>query len=636
MAYIPDQDLYYSKIQRSKISAQVKLIRLMKLFSVALESFIAAQQPGAMDNSYLVLGDRAKYVNLMIPLSFIIGDNQGGDNISGRTCHYGITAKRISRCCDATPANYSDVSKDSCSFLHMAHIMQLVDDEEWEDLDALYQANFWNPFFDVDYGANPHGIFLAACPPEGLHALEQGVFKHLLEEILGVYLKPEQIAILDRVVQSWVGRPRQRLFRSANFTEAPRLMFRDGISSLSNTPGCDRAGMVFALAMSSLTRDGHSAFARLDDNVTVEITYALEMLLCYWAWLKKDKYWQLDSAEQLESVKDAVSTMLHEVTTCIPRFQGNGWNIPKIHEQLHVPYYIQMFGAHRNLHTGVTEHNHITLSKEPAGRTQMRANVFDIQVANRLIDKFVVDLATFNMAEEEVPTDTIIPTSTYIPHNSAVFDMLLWTDIEGVQHADIATPNSHGKYMPSMDVLECLFEYCSTGTHGTDIDGAQRIRCVTELAINDQHLRANMTEKDGCWFDNIVLNQEPDPNGIVSTIAGNLRFMFFFPDTPQECFGVIHSAYSHHPQYSVLSHMYRMEYLDDPPDIINSPEHFDRGEGCWVLDKDKHLLDSSPRLSVIELCNLASHLLMIPYHDHSKFMIGVMDQSLWSDSFVTY
>ena len=136
--------------------------------------------------------------------------------------------------------------------------------------------------------------------------------------------------------------------------------------------------------------------------------------------------------------------------------------------------------------------------------------------------------------------------------------------------------------------MKCLFEYCSTGNHGTDIDGAQSIRCVTELAINDQHLRANMTEKDGCWFDNIVLNQEPDPNGIVSTIAGNLRFMFFFPDTPQECFGVIHSAYSHHPQYSVLSHMYRMEYLDDPPDIINSPEHFDRGEGCWVLDKDKH------------------------------------------------
>ena len=81
MAYIPDPDIYYSQIQRSKTPAQVKLIRLFKLFSVALKSFIEAQQPGAMNNSYLVLGDKAKYVNLMIPLAFIIGDNQGGENI---------------------------------------------------------------------------------------------------------------------------------------------------------------------------------------------------------------------------------------------------------------------------------------------------------------------------------------------------------------------------------------------------------------------------------------------------------------------------------------------------------------------------------------------------------------------------
>ncbi len=604
---------------------------------MALKSFIAAQQPGALDNSYLVLGDRAKYVNLMIPLAFIIGDNQGGDNISGRTCHYGITARRISRSCDATPDNYADVTKDSCSFLHMDSIIQLVNNEEWVQLDSLYQAPFWNPFFEVDYGANPYGIFLAACPPEGLHALEQGVFKHLLGEILGVYLKPQQIAILDRVVQSWVGKPRQRLFRSANFSEAPRLMFKDGISSLSNTPGCDRAGMVFALTISSLTRDGQSAFARLEDTETVEITYALEMLLCYWAWLKKDKYWQLDSVDQLEAVKDAVSTMLHELITCIPRFKGNGWNIPKIHEQLHVPFYIQMFGAHRNLHTGVTEHNHITLSKEPAARTQMRANVFDMQVANRLIDKFVVDLASFTMSEEEEPLETpVTSSSTFIPHNSAVFDMLLWTDSNGAQHLDMDTPKRHGKYLPSMDIMKLLFDYCSQRNQATIVDGVQRIRCVTELAINGHHLRANMTEKDGCWFDNIVLNQEPGPNGVASTIAGNLRFIFFFPDSPKQCFGIVHPAYGHHPKYSVLSHMYRMEYLDDPPDIVNSPQHFDRREGSWVLDQDKHSLDSRPRLTVIDLCNLESHILMIPYHDHSKFMIGVVDQSVWPDSFVTY
>jgi hypothetical protein len=192
--------------------ASLKQVRLFKLFSVALQSFIDAQQDGAMDHTYLVIGSKAKFVNMKIPLSFIIGDNQGGDSIVGRTIYYGISAKRISRCCDATADNYEDMSPDSCSFLNMDEIKSLVINEQWDDLDALYQAQCWNPFFEINYGANPYGIFLAACPPEGLHALEQGIFKHLLEEVLGVYLKPEQIAHLDRVVQSWVSLPRQRLF----------------------------------------------------------------------------------------------------------------------------------------------------------------------------------------------------------------------------------------------------------------------------------------------------------------------------------------------------------------------------------------------------------------------------------------
>ena len=34
---------------------------------------------------------------------FIIGDNQGGDGICGRTLHYGTGSKRISRMCNAGP-----------------------------------------------------------------------------------------------------------------------------------------------------------------------------------------------------------------------------------------------------------------------------------------------------------------------------------------------------------------------------------------------------------------------------------------------------------------------------------------------------------------------------------------------------
>jgi hypothetical protein len=61
---------------------------------------------------------------------------------------------------------------------------------------------------------------------------------------------------------------------------------------MSHTSGCNRADMVFALTIASLTRDGMAAFALLDEDVNQDITNALKMLMCYWAWLKHDTFWK--------------------------------------------------------------------------------------------------------------------------------------------------------------------------------------------------------------------------------------------------------------------------------------------------------------------------------------------------------
>ena len=586
-----------------------------------------------MNNIYLQLGDKAKYVNLKIPLAFIIGDNQGGDQIAGRICHYGIHAKRISRTCDATPDNYADVSKDSCTFLVMEDIKEMVRNEEWEELASLYQAQCWNPFFDVDYGANKWGIFLAACPPEALHALEQGVFKHLLESILGDYLKPVQITLLDRVIQTWTLLPRQKLFRSSNFPEAPRLLFKDGISSLKQTPGCDRAGMVFALMVASLTQDGSAAFDNLDDEAANKITYVLEMLLCYWAWLKQDTFWDRSSDEQYERVKDAVSTLLLELVTCVPRETGNGWEIPKIHEQLHIPCYIQMFGAHRNLHTGPAENNHIALSKKPAARTQKRSHVFDWQVSNRLIDKLVVDLASFTMEDHLEGSTTMATVTEGVTPSSATFDIVFWVDTEGLVHADLMTPKIHGKYMPPMSVLHSLSDYCNQRQDVKGDDGKITLRCYTEIITNGIYLRTNPSHRDGPWFDNVSTNAGINTDGDNVDMSGGLKFMFCFLAHPNDLFGVLHPAYSFTPTYSVITKMYRMEYMDDPDDIMTE---IDRASGAWVLDTNRTVLPVDPRLIIIPLSSVLSHLLLIPFHHASKYMIGIISQTRWAELFVTY
>jgi len=100
--------------------------------------------------------------------------------------------------------------------------------------------------------------------------------------------------------------------------------------------------------------------------------YVLELMLCYWAWLKMDTYWALNDAEAFHDVQQAIEMLLREIIELIPRTTGNGWEIAKIHEQLHIAFNIILFGAHRNVHTGPTEHNHIEHTKKPSKQVQRK------------------------------------------------------------------------------------------------------------------------------------------------------------------------------------------------------------------------------------------------------------------------
>ena len=424
-----------------------------------------------MKDVYLPLDDKGKDVNLLIPLAFIVGDNQGGDGIIGRAAVYNETARRICRSCNATVAQYDTIESDCCVPLNMEDIIAMVTREDWDGLHSLHQAPCWNPFFDVCYGGNPGGVFTAACPAEALHALENGLFLHSLKAVLGGCLKPQEVVLLDSSIQVWTKLPRQRLIRSSNFAHSPRLLFKDGISTLTKLPAATKVGMMYALVVAAVTRDGMYAFRKLPDDDYYNIVYAFEQCLCYWAWLKKDYHWHLNDAEAYQTTKDAIAQMLSNLVECVPRSTGRGWQIPKLHEQLHVADTILLFGSHKNVHTGPAEHNHIELSKKPAARTQMRKDTFDWQVSNRLIDKYVVDLSLEYMKDDIIETtaDPIIPgVLTPLPHNTVYFQLLI-CPVDGRFHQldiSIEDPKRRDTMMPPMYVLQETLSLvlCSTAS----------------------------------------------------------------------------------------------------------------------------------------------------------------------------
>ena len=117
------------------------------------------------------------------------------------------------------------------------------------------QSKQYQAFFDIEYGGSPGGGFTAACPPETLHALENGIILHCLKELFQEILTPAQHCKLDHIVQTWTKLPRQKYLKS-NYLQYPRLLFRDGISTLTETSAVTKVGIMFALVIASITVKG--------------------------------------------------------------------------------------------------------------------------------------------------------------------------------------------------------------------------------------------------------------------------------------------------------------------------------------------------------------------------------------------
>ena len=123
IAYIPREKNFSSPIEYKQFTAHEKTFRLQELYKAALSNLVRAQKSSELHGINLQLGNKSKMVNMKIPIMFIIGDNQGGDAITGRPIHYGLSAKRISRTCDAGVNELWNPKVGSCKRIHMNAVM---------------------------------------------------------------------------------------------------------------------------------------------------------------------------------------------------------------------------------------------------------------------------------------------------------------------------------------------------------------------------------------------------------------------------------------------------------------------------------------------------------------------------------
>ena len=170
------------------------------------------------------------------------------------------------------------------------------------------QYKSWQAFFDIDYGGLPGGVFTAACPPEALHSLENGLINHCLKELFDNVITKATQRQFDAVVQEWVLYPRQQLMK-AYMSKFPRILFQDGVSSITDISAGTKVGILFAIVIAALTKNGRNIMlkdAKLTERTYLNMIEIFELLLCYWAWLKKEEFWDINDMGALECVKTSI------------------------------------------------------------------------------------------------------------------------------------------------------------------------------------------------------------------------------------------------------------------------------------------------------------------------------------------
>jgi hypothetical protein len=199
-ALLPTKNIFFTA-EQAENHANVKNERFHCQLEVILKSFYKAQEPKALHNIPLQLGQACQHVNLYVPLQFIIGDVEGRDQFASHQTFKGEICCRLCRTCDVSTANWARIDIQ-CEHIRVADVEHLIATSAAAELHQFRQHPGFHLLYKIDCGGDPYGVF-NMIHTEGLHALEVVLISYSLE-ILFADLTARQQAKLDGLVKRLV------------------------------------------------------------------------------------------------------------------------------------------------------------------------------------------------------------------------------------------------------------------------------------------------------------------------------------------------------------------------------------------------------------------------------------------------
>ena len=627
LGYIANEEYFFSKAERSVNSPNIKNQRMHTQLEVILKSFKDAQLPGALNDVGIQLGNFSKRVNLYVPLQFIIGDADGGDQLCSRYINRRMDCPRLCRTCDVSTED-SARTDIHCRRITVAEVKALLLDDDLEGLKQLQQRPFLNSLIDIDCGNDPFGVF-SMVHTEGLHALEMGLIPYMLE-ILLAEIEPRHHSTLDQLIKNFTKIPRQHGYNSF-----PRLLWNDGCTDLTYLTGDLKVGKMFAISCVASTLDGEIFFTKVLPGglgTWRKMLYVFQQILCYWSWLKQDTFWLADDAHECSRATSSIKLMMRQLQSLWPRRSGFEWNLTKLHEQFHVPEDIHRHGKHRNVHSGPQEHNHIP-TKLAASQTQKNKAKLDLQTGERITDRLIIQSAYDRCATQPTPPTKTkqclsadIPNSASIAMSSKGTFHFISSNLDQVNATVEASISWHKeKHQGLVPLMSCeimsylgqeLFSEFSTTLQNNHLNASRflDIEFYTEYQRNGFVYRAHpLYRRENPYYDwayvKWCLGQQPDTQEeIIQSIIA--RILCFFCHPNGELMAVVHSCETE---------------TDEQHGVFGT---------CWKMEMSGTGNNPKPRLSIVSVDCIEDHVCMIPYSsEHPHCWVHIWSQSKWPSCF---
>lgn len=617
LGYIANEDYYFSAAERDENSPDVKNHRFHVQLHEILKSFETAQAPGALEGIKLQLGGTSQIVNLYVPLQYIIGDVEGGDQLCSRYSYRGAACQRLCRTCNVSTENAGRTDL-FCKRVRVADIRRIVALQDEAELKRLAQRPFYNSLYNIDCGNDPYGVF-SMIHTEGLHAIEVGLIPYMLE-ILFQGIPKTRLRDLDKLVKRLVKHPRQH-----GYHPFPRLIWQDGVTTITQLTGDLKVGKMFAISVVASTLEGEQFFTEVlegGEATWKKMLYVFQQILCYWTWLKQDTFWLASDTTARDNASTSIRVMMQQLQALWPRKAGLEWNLTKLHEQFHVPEDIHRNGRHKNVHTGPQEHNHITL-KYAARRTQLNRRTLDIQTGERLIDRLVIQRAYDRVMASSKPKPP--PEEPPDPFHNASKGNICINSAPNMPTGNVTSlfcwkQEKQGEGLPLHEnqirgfVAQTLFtDYSSP----TSVGGRTlTIPFFTEYERNKFVYRAHPKYRGGAaYYDWAKIKWEvsKDPvTGVVveQSFIGRVLCFIQHPDGKPRV--IVHSC---------------MSGTDEPHGVFGT---------YWHLEYDGPASAPRPKLHMVSVHSLQEHACMIPYSENDPFTwVHIWNPDQWPGCFQT-